>query len=248
MATAGIILIGDELLSGQTSDANLPYMAPKLFEKGVHLQEVSFIPDQLTQIIETVRRFSSLYTYVFTTGGIGPTHDDITAQAVAEAFNVPLELNQTALEWMARHYGDSTSPEMQKGRERMATMPQGVELINNPVTGAAGFKVHNVFVMAGIPLVMRGMFDTILPTIKGKDPKQMRHVFCTIAESHIAKPLGELQNQYPAVEIGSYPQWQSKISHDLCITLKSAQPELLEQVTQMVFDICQSLNGNPRKN
>lgn len=247
MATAGVILIGDELLSGQVVDANLPYIAPRLFAKGIDLKEVAMVGDVESQIIEMVERFSKTYTFVFTTGGIGPTHDDITARTIAKAFDLKTIVHEEAMSWMVAHYGAAENEASHKGREQMATMPEGSTLIANPLTGAAGFQIYNVYVMAGIPMVMQAMFDGLLPTLNGKAPKGMNHIYCSVAESQIAKGLHDIQHANPTVEIGSYPQWKGQVSRDLCITLKSADLEKLETATQAVFVLCEQLQGAPRR-
>ena len=247
MATAGIILIGDELLSGQVTDANLPYIAPRLFSNGIDLKEVVIVGDVESQIIDVVQRFSKAYTFVFTTGGIGPTHDDITAPTIAKAFDLKTIVNQEALSWMDGHYGEVVNEAALRGRKQMATMPEDSILIPNPLTGAAGFQIKNVYVMAGIPMVMQAMFDGLLPGLTGKTPKGINHIYCSVAESQIAKGLHDIQHANSAVEIGSYPQWQGHVSKDLCITLKSVDMEILEIATQEVFKLCEQLEGSPRR-
>ncbi|HEY8351683.1 MAG TPA: molybdopterin-binding protein [Sphingomonadales bacterium] len=199
--TACLLIIGDEILSGRTRDANLSYLARWLNGEGVELREARVIPDDRTVIVRTVNEVRRAFDYVFTTGGIGPTHDDITTDCVAEAFGVPIHFNAEAeRELMARLTGPMT-----EGRRRMTRIPEGATLIRNPVSGAPGFRLGNVHVLAGIPAVMQAMLETIRGTLEGGRPVQSATLHVFAGESRIAATLLEVQERHPDVSIGSYP-------------------------------------------
>jgi molybdenum cofactor synthesis domain-containing protein len=208
--TACLLIIGNEVLSGRTKDANLQFLATRLGELGIPLREARVIPDVPETIIATVNEVRAKYTYVFTTGGIGPTHDDITAECISRAFDVPWEPNQEAWALMAAHYASREPPtEFNAARQRMATMPRGATLIANPVSVAPGFIIGNVHVMAGVPRIMQAMFEQLAPTLQGGTPVQSRAVHATgMLEGKIAEGLGQIQDQFPQVEIGSYPYYR----------------------------------------
>jgi molybdenum cofactor synthesis domain-containing protein len=237
--TAGIILIGNELLSGQTQDMNVQYIALCLFKKGISLQEVIIIPDLEDEIIRVVRDYHKRFTYVFTTGGIGPTHDDITAHSLGKAFGVPCVTNREALEILMTHPG---SHEIIEARNRMALMPEGASLIHNGVSGAPGFRIQNVFCMAGIPSVMQTMMQFVMTQLE-KGPKIYKViVFSRVFEGQIAAPLGGLQNQHPTVEIGSYPHWPSGRHEGLRIAISGPDETLVTHVSQQVMELCRQFN------
>ncbi len=202
IVTAAIVVIGNEILSGRTRDLNLAYIATGLTEIGIRLAEARFIPDVDTKIAATVNELRAKHDYIFTTGGIGPTHDDITAGAVAMAFGVPLVLHPVAATLLTDHYGLKN---ITQARLRMAHTPEGAELINNPVSIAPGFRIGNVFVLAGVPRICQAMFDGLKDGLHGGDQVLSRTVSGYIGEGVIAKDLGELQDRHPTLEIGSYP-------------------------------------------
>lgn len=199
--TAAVILIGNELLSGRTQDTNLNYIAKGLTEIGVRLAEARVIPDIEDTIINVVNELRARHTYVFTTGGIGPTHDDITAASIAKAFGVPFSRHPEAERILLDYYGDKIT----EARLRMANTPEGAELIANPVSKAPGFKIGNVYVMAGVPSIMQAMFDGVKPALKGGIPILSYVVSSFTPESQIALELEAIQQHNPEVEIGSYP-------------------------------------------
>tara|TARA_B100000700_G_scaffold184187_1_gene203139 strand:- start:150 stop:866 length:717 start_codon:yes stop_codon:yes gene_type:complete len=199
---AALIIIGNEILSGRTQDQNLSYLANWLNEIGIQLSEVRVIRDEEEVIVKTVNYLRETYSYVFTTGGIGPTHDDITSLSIAKAFDVELEVNDKALSILKEYYKDS---ELTDARMKMTMIPKGAELVENPVSKAPGFKMENVFVMAGIPSIMQGMLEGAKKHLKGGDIIKSTSVDVFTPESNIAEELAELQNNYPDVEIGSYP-------------------------------------------
>lgn len=202
--TAAVLLIGNELLSGRTQDSNLAYIAKRMVEKGIRIKEARVISDTPEVIVSTLNELRQRYTYVFTTGGIGPTHDDITADCVAEAFGVPLPINPEAKAILMAYFAERDI-EANEDRLRMARIPDGASLVENVVSAAPGFQIQNVFVFAGVPRIMQAMLDSVLPRL---DEGQVLHsitVLCQLGEGTIASGLRALQEQYPDVDIGSYP-------------------------------------------
>ena len=199
---AALIIIGNEILSGRTQDKNLSYLANWLNEIGIQLSEVRVIRDEEKVIIDTVNHLRSEYDYVFTTGGIGPTHDDITSLSIARAFGVELEINEKALAILKEYYKDG---ELTEARMKMTMIPVGAELVDNPVSKAPGFKMDNVFVMAGIPSIMQGMLEGARMFLKGGDVVKSMSIDVFTPESNVAQALTDLQKKYIDVEIGSYP-------------------------------------------
>lgn len=199
--TAGILIIGNEILSGRTQDKNLNFLGQSLQPLGIQVAEARVVADIEDHIVTTTRALSAQFTYVFTTGGIGGTHDDITAACMAKAFNVPLEVHPEALDILEKYYGDR----LNATRARMALMPRGAKLIKNPISAAPGFMIENTFVMAGIPMITQAMFDDVKHYLIPGRPILHQTVTCSLAENVIAEGLGEIQSRYPDVEIGSYP-------------------------------------------
>ena len=200
--SAGIIVIGDEILSGRTKDTNSNFIANHLIQSGIKLVEIRIIEDKEAIIIDTVSQFNKKYDYVFTTGGIGPTHDDITSESIAKAFNKKYEFHAEAFNILKKHYSES---EFNEGRQRMAKMPSGVDLIYNPLTVAPGFKIENVFVLPGVPEIMQKMFLQILENLKKGSPKKILTINTNLYESIMATGLTAIQNKYLDCSIGSYP-------------------------------------------
>ena len=239
--TAAVLIIGNEILSGRTQDANLNHIATKLTQRGVRLAEARVVPDIEDEIVAAVRTLSARYTYVFTTGGIGPTHDDITAQSIAKAFNLPLVVNPEARERLERHYG---AGKVSPGRLLMARAPEGAVLVDNPVSAAPGFRVANVFVMAGVPAIMRAMIDHVAPTLAGGPVVLSRSVACLIGESILAEPLGAIQAAHPDVDIGSYP-WFRSGKFGVSLVARGTEPAMLEVVVGEISAMIRSLGGDP---
>jgi len=200
--TASLVVIGNEILSGRTQDKNIAYLGEWLGKEGIRLAEVRVIPDVLQTIADTVNDLRQRFDYVFTTGGIGPTHDDITSESVAAAFGLPHGENPEARAILEAHYG----PEhLNEARLRMAKTPEGAVLIENPVSKAPGFQVENVFVLAGIPAIMQAMLDSLRHRLTGGDPILSRSLTANVQEGRVAADLGALQERYPDIDIGSYP-------------------------------------------
>ena len=208
--TACLLIIGNEVLSGRTRDANLQFLATRLGEIGIGLREVRVIPDVEATIVGTVNEVRRLFDHVFTTGGIGPTHDDITSECIARAFGVPWEPQPVAWERLSGHYARQTPPgDFNAARQRMATMPRGCVLIDNGVSIAPGFSMENVHVMAGVPRIMQAMFEILAPTLAGGVPVKSHTVYATgLMEGAIAAGLEAIQHRFPQLDIGSYPYYR----------------------------------------
>ena len=235
--TACLIIIGNEILSGRTQDANLAIVGKKCDALGIRLTEARVIADVEADIVETVNTCRRLFTYVFTTGGIGPTHDDITAAAIARAFNVEVVRNEEAVDAMDRYYEPRRLTE---ARLKMADIPEGARLIDNPVSGAPGFQLENVFVLPGVPSIMDAMFDGLTDRLVGGDPILTDNVTTNLLESEIAAGLGVLQEKYPDVSMGSYPYFRKgKLGVNLVLRgtdagrMNAAADELATTITRL---------------
>ncbi len=200
--TAAILLIGDELLSGRTKDANLSCLALKLGSIGIEIKEARVVPDEEDEIAAAVNGLHVKCDYVFTTGGIGPTHDDITADSIAKAFGVSIGIREDARAILEAHY---PTGELNCSRLRMARIPEGAELILNPVSKAPGFRLENVYVLPGIPLLVEVMVDGLLERLQGGAVALTHSIAAFVPESHVAPGLEAIQNDLPQVRIGSYP-------------------------------------------
>ena len=200
--TAALVVIGEEILSGRTRDENISHIALYLTKIGIGLREVRVVRDVGAEIVATVNELRARYTYVFTTGGIGPTHDDVTTEAIAMAFGVEAAIDPRAVEAMRKGYRGA---ELSPARLRMARIPQGAELIDNPVSRAPGFMLGNVIVMAGIPRIMQVMLDAVAPRLKKGRPMLARSVRIDAPEGDVATGLAAVQAAHPHVQIGSYP-------------------------------------------
>ncbi|MGE0240266.1 MAG: competence/damage-inducible protein A [Parvibaculaceae bacterium] len=240
--TAAVLLIGDEILSGRTKDRNLGFIADYLAALGIDLKEARVVPDIEDEIVGAVNALRRRYTYLFTTGGIGPTHDDITADAVAKAFGVPIGHHPQALEILLDYF-KQIGREPNEARLRMARTPQGASLIANPVSTAPGFQIGNVFVMAGIPKVMNAMMDDVAPRLQRGKPIAAETVTVEGGEGDVAKPLGEIQERYPEVVIGSYP-FESARGFATNLVLRSRNDDTLaaalEDVRRMAEELTRS--------
>lgn len=202
--TAAMLVIGDEILSGRTRDANMYHLAGELTAAGIDLREVRVVSDDAPAIIAAVQALSAAYDTVFTSGGIGPTHDDITADCIAAAFNDQIDVRDDARALLQAHY-DSTGKELNEARLRMARIPDSATLIENPVSIAPGFTVQNVHVMAGVPSVFQAMVASVLPTLTGGAPMLSETLRIDRGEGDIAGPLAILATEYSDLSIGSYP-------------------------------------------
>jgi molybdenum cofactor synthesis domain-containing protein len=235
---ACLLVIGNEVLSGRTQDANIKFLATKLGELGIPLREVRVIPDVAATIVGTVNEARARFSQVFTTGGIGPTHDDITSECIAEAFGVPWEPHPEAWARMARHYKPG---EFNAARQRMATMPRGATLIDNPISIAPGFSIGNVHVMAGVPRIMQAMFESLAPRLPGGRPVRARAVHTHgVPEGMLAEGLAAIQAGYPSLDLGSYPFYRANGAGVAIVargTDEAACDEAIVAVTQLLRDL-----------
>jgi len=202
--TAAMLVIGDEILSGRTRDANMPYLASELTRAGIDLREVRVISDDPDAIVAAVQALSAAHDVVFTSGGIGPTHDDITAENVARAFGRDISVRDDARAILAAHY-EARDMDLNDARLRMARIPEGATLIDNPISAAPGFSLENVHVMAGVPTIFQAMVASVLPTITGGAPILSQSLDVARGEGDIAGPLTDLAARYPDLSFGSYP-------------------------------------------
>jgi molybdenum cofactor synthesis domain-containing protein len=202
--TAGLVIIGDEILSGRTQDANLSYLAKWLGVQGIRLKEVRVVADEMDAIGDAVKALSAAHDYLFTTGGIGPTHDDITVDAVAAALGLGVIVHPDAQAILAGYYGDKLTD----ARLRMARTPEGASLIHNPRTKAPGIRIGNVFIMAGVPMITQGMLAALDGKLPGGKPVQSRTVGAWTQESTVAATLLAVETAHPGAQIGSYPFWR----------------------------------------
>jgi molybdenum cofactor synthesis domain-containing protein len=240
--TAAILVIGNEILSGRTQDANLAFLARRLGDIGIRLREARVVPDEADEIVAALDALRSRYDHVFTTGGIGPTHDDITSACVARAFGVPLERHPEAVRRLEAHYGDPAM--LNAARLRMAEIPAGATLIDNPVSAAPGYTIGNVHVLAGVPRIMQAMFDGLAASLAGGDRVHSRTVACSLAEGTIAKGLADLQDRYPALEIGSYP-WFRDRRFGVSLVIRGTDTAELDRAAGELCDLIRSLGGDP---
>ncbi len=208
--TAAMLVIGDEILSGRTKDANMHHLAGKLTEHGIDLKEVRVVSDDAPAIEAAVRSLSDTYDHVFTSGGIGPTHDDITADCIARAFDDHIDIRDDARDLLAAHYARQ-GQDFNAARQRMARIPDRATLIENPISVAPGFTLENVHVMAGVPSVFKAMVDSVLPRLTGGAPLHSRSIRIERGEGEIAGPLGQLASQNTDLSFGSYPFIQNGI-------------------------------------
>jgi molybdenum cofactor synthesis domain-containing protein len=205
--TAALIVIGEEILSGRTRDENIAYIAAYLTRIGILLREVRVVPDVETDIVAAVNALRARFTYVLTTGGIGPTHDDITTDAIAKAFEVEVVVDPQAVAALRQRFSDK---ELSPARLRMARVPKGAALIDNALSRAPGFMLDNVIVMAGVPRIMQVMLDAVAPRLAKGRPMLSRSVRVDVAEGDVAPGLAELQAVHAEVQIGSYPFFENK--------------------------------------
>lgn len=239
--TACVLVIGNEVLSGRTRDANIPMLGTGLAELGIVLREARIVPDIHEGIVSTLNDVRDRFDIVFTTGGIGPTHDDITAEAVAAAFGVELEQNPDAEARLRAYYG---SENLTPARLRMARIPAGAELVDNPVSHAPGFHIGNVYVLAGVPRIAAACFDLLKARLAGGKAIVSRAVSASMRESDLAGPLEVIQNIFPDVDIGSYP-FMTPVGYGVSIVARGTDPEQLDRVATAVADAMRTLGAEP---
>lgn len=237
--TAAILIIGNEILSGRTKDVNLPWLGEQLSGMGIRLNEGRIVRDDEAAIIEALNLLRSRNDYVFTTGGIGPTHDDITSVTVAKAFGTTLHRHPDALAALMAHY---KAEDINAARLKMADVPMGAELVENPVSAAPGYRIENVYVFAGVPRIMQAMFDNIRHQLQGGDPIESRTIMVFLTEGTIAEALTAIQNGEPRVDIGSYPMIKDgKLGTSIVVRSSEAAP--LEATYEKVKAMIASLGG-----
>ena len=224
--TACVIVIGNEILSGRTQDQNIAFIGRRCDELGIRLAEARVIPDIADKIIAAIDACRKQYDYIFTTGGIGPTHDDITAASVAGLFNTTLVRNTAAVAAMNKYYEPG---KLNEARLKMADIPAGAQLIDNPVSGAPGFQLENVFVLPGVPMIMQSMFDGITDRLTGGAPMLTENVVTGLTEGVIAPGLERIQADYPRLTIGSYPYFRGG-RLGVNIVIRSTDREELKKV------------------
>lgn len=240
-ATSAVLIIGNEVLSGRTQDANLGYLGAHLADLGIPVVEARVVPDEEDVIVEALNALRSRVTYVFTTGGIGPTHDDITAAAVAKAFGVRVVRDPEAERRLRAHYGEA---HVNDARLKMADVPEGASLVENPVSTAPGFRIGNVFVLAGVPVIARAMFEALAPGLVGGPPVVSRTVVCGIPEGDFAADLALVQGRHPSVSIGSYPHFRAgKVGVSLVV--RGTDPVAVDAATAEVDAMVRALGGDP---
>src|SRR5687768_14212017 len=232
IVTAAMIVIGDEILSGRTKDRNIGHLADIMTAIGIDLKEVRIVPDEEDEIVAAVNALRHRYDYVFTTGGIGPTHDDITADSVAKAFGVPCVYDEKAMALLAASYA-KRNIEFNDARKRMARMPEGATHIDNPVSAAPGFRIGNVHVMAGVPSIFQAMLDNVVPTLKTGVKLLSATVHCPFGEGVIGGPLADIQKAHPDTIIGSYPKYQDGAFWTELV-VRSRAPDALDRAREAV--------------
>ncbi|QIG54520.1 competence/damage-inducible protein A [Altererythrobacter sp. BO-6] len=237
--TAGLVVIGDEILSGRTHDKNIAQVASWLQVQGIRLSEVRVVPDVESRIVEAVNALRTSYDYLFTTGGIGPTHDDITVDAVAAALGVPVVVHPEARAILERYYADKPGG-LTEARLRMARVPEGGELIPNRMSGAPGIKFGNIHLMAGVPHITAGMLDALTGTLEGGAPLLTETVGCWTPESEVAEILREVEKAHENVQIGSYPFFrEGRVGANFVVRSTSG-----EDLSSAVDTLCEALGEN----
>ncbi|MEO0452222.1 MAG: molybdopterin-binding protein [Pseudomonadota bacterium] len=243
--TAAICLIGDELLSGRTRDINTQTIAQFLAPYGIPVQEVRIVPDEQDRIVEAVNTLRATYTYVFTTGGIGPTHDDITADAIAAAFGVSIDEHPDVLKSLAERYAVMKT-EFTPARRRMARIPDGASLIDNPVSGAPGFQTGNVFTLAGVPKIVEGMLGDIGHRLKtGAVVKSLTVRGAGLREGDVAEALGALATEYEALSLGSYPWFRSLNDSGVALIARGTDEALLSEASEKLAALVRAQGIEP---
>ena len=243
VVTACILIIGNEILSGRTQDANLAFLARELDAVGIRVREARVIADDAAAIVTTLNAIRHTFDYVFTTGGIGPTHDDITSRSVADAFGVPLMLHPEAKRLLETHYPPG---HLNEARLRMAMVPEGAVLLPNPISRAPGFQISNVFVLPGVPSIMQGIFEQLKYRLRGGEKVLSRSLSCHLAEGTLADDLGALQSRYPDIEIGSYPYFR-RGDFGVTLVLRGTDSARLAAATVELKHLIRALGGEPQE-
>lgn len=241
--TAAVLIIGNEILSGRTQDANLGWLGARLNDAGIRLREGRVVPDRDDAIADAVNALRHAYDYVFTTGGIGPTHDDITAASLAKAFGRAVVRHPQAVDIINAYYQRRGLPATDS-RLKMAEAPEGAELVENVVSGAPGFRVENVFMFAGIPAIMQAQFEAALPELRRGRKLQSRTIDCALGEGLLARGLTDIQEAYPHVDIGSYP-YSREGGYGTKLVLRAVDGGMLGEAFDRVASLVQEMGGAP---
>ncbi len=241
VVTAAVLVIGNEILSGRTRDANVQTIAAGLAAQGIRLREARVVPDEIPVIVAALDALRAAHDYVFTTGGIGSTHDDVTAEAVARAFGRRLVRDPEAVRRLEAHYGRAALTE---ARLLMARVPEGAALLDNPVSAAPGFRVENVHVLPGIPRIMQAVFEALRPSLRGGTPMTSQSVTIYVPESVLAPGLGALQARHAAVEVGSYPFFRDD-RVGAVIVVRGTDPGAVARAAAEVADLARALGAMP---
>ena len=242
--TACLILIGNEILSGRTQDRNLSHLATGLNEVGVQMREARVVPDVRETIVATVNECRARFDYVFTTGGIGPTHDDITSECVAEAFGVGMYRDSEIVALLQSYMAKRGRPDMNEARLRMATFPEGAVLLRNEVSAAPGYRIGNVFVMAGVPRIMHAMFDEAKKHLRGGAVMRSRGIAVDLPEGTIAEPLARIQARFGDVDIGSYPQMRDE-GYRVSVVARGTDPRRIGAAIAELKRSLAEIGGSP---
>jgi molybdenum cofactor synthesis domain-containing protein len=242
IVTAAVLVIGDEILSGRTKDKNIGFIADYLTALGIDLKEVRVVSDDEAAIVTALNALRKQYTYVFTTGGIGPTHDDITAECVAKAFGVPIDYHPEAVAILKERLA-KTGGELNEARMRMARIPQGAALVANKVSGAPGFWIGNVIVMAGVPAIMQAMIDEAAPKLKTGAKILSETIRADAKEGDVGTELGAIAKAHPDAIIGSYPFFDEKLGPNTNIVVRSRDPEKLRHVKGAIEDMLRKVKS-----
>ena len=243
VVTACVLIIGNEILSGGTQDANLAFLAEGLNDAGIRVREARVIPDIAEEIIGTVNEVRRRFDYVFTTGGIGPTHDDITSASIAEAFGVRLILRPEARRLLESHYPPGS---LNDARLRMAHVPEGAVLLPNPISRAPGFRIENVYVLPGVPQIMQAIFSELRHRLRGGAKLYSRSVSCALSEGALANDLGALQERYADLEIGSYPYFR-RSDFGVTLVLRGTDKDRLAGAVEELNALIRTLGGDPHE-
>ena len=243
--TAAALIIGNEILSGRTQDQNLSFLGERLGEMGIRLKEARVVSDDADDIAAALDALRARYDYVFTTGGIGPTHDDITADSVARAFGVGIDYHPEVYA-MLKAWFESKGQEANEARMRMARIPDGADILDNELTLAPGFQIENVFVLAGVPSIARKMFDGAKRRLRGGAPVCSRAIRVHVGEGTVAEALGSIQAAFPDIDIGSYP-WSEGGAYGTSLVMRGTQPGRVDEAFAEIFTMAERLGGAPRE-
>jgi molybdenum cofactor synthesis domain-containing protein len=241
--TAAVLIIGNEILSGRTQDANLAYLGKHLNEIGIQAREARVVSDDEDAIVDAVNALRARFDYVFTTGGIGPTHDDITADSMAKAFGAGIDYHPEVFD-VLKAYFEGRGFEANEARMRMARIPDGAKLIDNTVSLAPGFEIGNVFVLAGVPSIARAMFEGAKNRLRRGRTVLSRSIRVHVGEGTVAERLAQAQTRFPDVDMGSYP-WSKDGSFGTSLVLRSPDKPRLDQAFEAVFKLAVEAGGNP---